>query len=378
MIETRRVGDVLTLTRSRIDIVPTDEYRQIGVYSWGKGVIENNAVAGSDLSVLSYYGLPTGALVLSNIQAWEAAIAVSTERHKGFIASQRFLPYLPKGNGIDVSFARHYFLSDPGLAQIRKASPGSITRNRTLGIKAFEDLRIPFPDIAEQRAIAERLDATGDASLRTQVETDVVDRAARAFAQGLLSESHLPIPVGQLMKETNRFEPIDSTRSYRSAGVKWYAEGVFAREAKPAAELKALKLNRLVPGEFIYNRLFAWKGSFALTPDDELFASNEFPTFAINRSQILPEYLLGWFSLPQVWDQVLRLSTGATPTSRNRLKQEQLLALEIPLPPLAIQEEAVSTIRKVEQLRLLNSYRNRVAKALPQAARNAEFARLMG
>lgn len=360
-----------------MDIIPTDEYRQIGVYSWGKGVIENDAVAGSDLSVLSYYELPTGALVMSNIQAWEAAIAVSTERHRGFIASQRFLPYLPMSNDIDVSFARHYFLSDTGLAQIRKASPGSITRNRTLGIKAFEDLTIPLPGIAEQQAIAERLDEMTGASQRNQIATDVADRAARAFVQGLFSESHLRIPVGKLIRETNRFEPIDSTRSYRSAGVKWYAEGVFARDAKPAAELKALKLNRLFPGEFIYNRLFAWKGSFALTPDDELFASNEFPTFEINQSQILPEYLLGWFSLPQVWDQVLRLSTGATPTSRNRLKQEQLLALEIPLPPLVVQEEAVSTMRKVEQLRLLNAHRNKVAKALPQATRNAEFARLM-
>jgi type I restriction enzyme S subunit len=373
-----RIGDMLQIQRRAVELKPTDEYREIGLRSFGKGVFHKAPISGSELGNKRVFRILPGDLIISNVFGWEGAIAIAGESERGFIGSHRFMTWTATNSKIDPKFVFHYFSSEAGLESLRRASPGSAGRNRTLGVRAFEDLTIPLPDIAEQRAIAGRLDAMGDASQQSQIETDVVDRAARAFAQSLMSESHLPIPVGQLIQETIRFEPIDSTRSYRSAGVKWYAEGVFARDAKPAAELKALKLNRLVPGEFIYNRLFAWKGSFALTPDDELFASNEFPTFAINRSQILPEYLLGWFSLPQVWDQVLRLSTGATPTSRNRLKQEQLLALEIPLPPLAIQEEAVSTIRKVEQLRLLNSHRNRVAKALPQAARNAEFARLMG
>lgn len=175
----------------------------------------------------------------------------------------------------------------------------------------------------------------------------------------------------------SRFEAIDPSEGYRTAGVKWYAEGVFSRESKPGSEIKATKLNRLVPDEFIYNRLFAWKGSFALTPDQPLYASNEFPTFAVDRDQILPEYLLGWFSLPRVWDEVARLSTGATPTSRNRLKQEQLLKLAIPLPSVPDQQRAVDAIRSLGQLRGRNAARLQIAKALPQAARNAEFARLM-
>ena len=178
-------------------------------------------------------------------------------------------------------------------------------------------------------------------------------------------------------RDVTRFEPVELDREYKAGGVKWYAEGVFARDARPSREIKATRLNRLVPGEFIYNRLFAWKGSFALTPDHDLHVSNEFPTFAIDTNQILPEYLLGWFSLPRVWDQVLRLSTGATPTSRNRLKENQLLELKMPLPPLATQAAVVEKIRLAMRVKSLTSKKQLAAAALPQAARNAEFARLM-
>lgn len=373
-----RVGNILRLTRTKVEPKVESTYRQIGVYSWGKGIIENSPISGTELSQVTYFHLPVGALVLSNIQAWEAAIAVSDERHRDFIASQRFLPYVPVDDDeIDVKYACHYFLSDEGIAQIRRASPGSITRNRTLGIQAFQELQIPLPNIKQQREIANRLDSVFIASDAQQSQAQLTNQLTASIATGLFAGEFELIRLSDLLSEVSRFERIDPALKYRSAGVKWYAEGVFGREAKPASEIKATQLNRLVEGEFIYNRLFAWKGSFALTTDEPLHASNEFPTFEINRSLVLPEYLLGWFSHPKVWEEVERLSTGATPTSRNRLKQEQLLGMSVSLPPLAEQQRIVELLRELKRARRLNADRARIAKALPQATRNAEFARLM-
>ena len=160
-----RVGDVLRLERTRITPDPKQTYRQIGIYSWGKGVIENDPISGAELSKVTYYHFPPAALLLSNIQAWEAAIATSSaEQAHRFIASQRFLPYVPiKKHEVDTRYLLHFFLSDAGMALIRKASPGTVTRNRTLGIAAFENLLIPLPGLPEQRAIALRLAALDDA-----------------------------------------------------------------------------------------------------------------------------------------------------------------------------------------------------------------------
>jgi type I restriction enzyme, S subunit len=152
--------DILTLERRALVVDPGKSYRQIGIYSWGKGIIRREPAPGSELSRLRYFSFPPRALLLSNIQAWEGAVAVTGSDESGYVASNRFLPYLPiDEDAVHVEYLRHYFLSEPGLAQIGQASPGTQVRNRTLGIKLFEDLTIPLPDIAEQRRIAAYLES---------------------------------------------------------------------------------------------------------------------------------------------------------------------------------------------------------------------------
>ena len=47
------------------------------------------------------------------------------------------------------------------------------------------------------------------------------------------------------------------------------------------------------------------------------------------------------------WEEALGLSTGGTPTSRNRLKEEKFLAMEIPLPSLPEQRRIVARIEEL-------------------------------
>lgn len=48
-------------------------------------------------------------------------------------------------------------------------------RNRTLGIKAFEDLKIPLPDIAEQRRIGYLLDQAYEVLHRIEAREKLLD-----------------------------------------------------------------------------------------------------------------------------------------------------------------------------------------------------------
>ena len=86
------------------------------------------------------------------------------------------------------------------------------------------------------------------------------------------------------------------------AGVKWYGDGVFHRETVIGKEQSANYLYPLRPGAIIYNRLIAWKESFAVVPDDfaGLYVSNEFPQFEINKAVALPEYVYLLFTSKKV------------------------------------------------------------------------------
>jgi len=154
-----RVDELLTLTRSSIDVQSEEPYHAIGVRSFGRGMIRYPAVPGAELSKLRYFTFPQGALVLSNIKAWEGAVTVSTDADSGHVASNRFLFYLPiDETEIDVRFQRYFLLSRHGLHQLNEASPGSADRNRTLSMKSFGRVLLPIPDIETQRRIANGLD----------------------------------------------------------------------------------------------------------------------------------------------------------------------------------------------------------------------------
>jgi type I restriction enzyme, S subunit len=158
MTERIRVGDVLKLERRPVSVDPLEEYRLIGVYSFGNGIFHREPALGATLGDYRFFAIAPGDLVLSNIQAWEGAIGLASQADHGTIGTHRFLAYVPRDDRIDTNWARWFFLSEPGMSLIRKAAPGSTVRNRTLAIDRFEALEILLPPINEQRLVATRLD----------------------------------------------------------------------------------------------------------------------------------------------------------------------------------------------------------------------------
>jgi len=132
-------------------------------------------------------------------------------------------------------------------------------------------------------------------------------------------------------------------------GARWYAGGLFLKEVKSGQEIRATRLYQVRSGDFVYNRLFAWKGSFALATAeaDGCSVSNEFPCFEIDSTRLDARFLWSYFRRENAWNEALGLSTGATPTSRNRLKESLFLKMRMPLPPLPEQQRIVARIKEL-------------------------------
>ncbi len=124
-------------------------------------------------------------------------------------------------------------------------------------------------------------------------------------------------------------------------------------------------------GDFIYSRLFAWRGAFGVinTHLDGCYVSGEFPTFTPIAEKIDITYLQLWFRLSKIIEIVEADCTGSTPLTRNRFKENFFLALEIPLPPLEEQRRIVARIEelaaRIEEARGLRYEAEEEAEALP-------------
>ena len=190
-VERVRASDVLRLARRRVHIEPSEHYEEIGLRSFGRGIFHKEPVEGISLGTKRVFRVEPGDLVISNVFGWEGAIAVASEAEAGRIGSHRFMTFVPVDGRIDTSWAAWFFRSEPGLALIRKASPGSAGRNKTLAVQRFENLVIPLPPLHRQVEDASYLD---DVSERARATSAAMTGRGAGAAIDLL-----PIVVDQIV-----------------------------------------------------------------------------------------------------------------------------------------------------------------------------------
>lgn len=169
------------------------------------------------------------------------------------------------------------------------------------------------------------------------------------------------VALGEVLEQVSRAERVEPAKEYRLLGVRLEGEGPFLREAKLGSQTSANQLFQVQEGDFIYSRLFAWRGAFGVigTELDGCYVSNEFPTFRPVPEKIDVKFLRYWFRLPTTITAVEADCTGSTPLTRNRFKEQFFRSLKIPLPPLAEQRRIVARIEelaaKIEEARGLRS-----------------------
>lgn len=352
------------MERTPIDLVAEETYRRIGIFSWGKGMLRREPASVAEMGSMRYFSFPIPSLIFSNIQAWEGAVALAEDGDAGFVCSSRFYPYVPKeGTNVHLEYIFEFFRSEEGLALMRRASPGTQVRNKVLSRTALEAARVPLPPYTDQDRIAAHLSA-----LQTLTSTARVDHLLEVTQRDWAGEELL---VSDVLEPVTRREQPAAEAVYPMQGVKWYGEGLFTRELRAGSELRG-PVFRIEIGDLVYNRLFAWKQSFALATA-EGWASNEFPTFRVRTDRVRPRVLLAALLSPKFTAAVNAASTGSTPTSRNRLKERDFLGLPITIPRPGEQAAIEASLQVIDRIRPLAKHAEVLAGAVLPAARNAIF-----
>jgi len=145
------------------------------------------------------------------------------------------------------------------------------------------------------------------------------------------------VPISKLLMEVQRPKLVASGRAYETIGVHLYGKGVFSHGDQ---RVKAKTLNQIRAGDFVYSKLFAWKGAFDVVNEefDGYYASNEFPIFKPieNPWKVGVEFIKFFFRIRSSWALAGQLSRGTAKMSRNRLSPKDFLSIELPIPPLTI------------------------------------------
>ncbi|MGO8675318.1 MAG: hypothetical protein ACLQVX_05560 [Limisphaerales bacterium] len=154
---------------------------------------------------------------------------------------------------------------------------------------------------------------------------------------------------GDIMHPNSRPYTLGPEEDANLVGMRLYGGGPFHRELKPAMQIAKKTHFVIKAGDVIYNKLFAWKGTFGIVPPalNGMFVSDKFPTYELDRAKVDETWLRWYFCCPPLWDEAQTMSTGSAALSKLTLNPPKFLLLRIPLPPLLEQRRIVTRIEEL-------------------------------
>lgn len=287
---------------------------------------------------IGYKHIEKNDLVISGMNAHLGGLGISDSSGK----CTPIYTVLRKKVELDENFIAFYLWHSAQSGYVKSLVNAVRYNSSDFGPETVKRFIVPVPPIEEQREIAEYL-------IELQKPIKILEKEEKLIKEYIASlldtsfdrfrlEGSSAVLRG-LIKQDNNYVSIDNDAVYDLLGVRWYGEGAFIRESVLGTETSALKLQKVSPGSLIYNRLFAWKESFAVVGEDlqNTYASGEFPMFTCE-DDLLVDFLNYFLLSPRMISLITLQSQGASSISRSRWHESELMKISIPLPKLSEQK----------------------------------------
>lgn len=145
-------------------------YYQIGIRSHSKGIFYKEAEIGKQIGNKRIFWIEPNCLILNIVFAWEQAVAKTSEKEVGMVASHRFPMYKVLNNSLD--YIVDFFKTEKGKQLLQMASPGGAGRNKTLNQDFFLNSKIYLPSLNEQLKTSELIELIED---RIETQIKIID-----------------------------------------------------------------------------------------------------------------------------------------------------------------------------------------------------------
>lgn len=152
------------------------------------------------------------------------------------------------------------------------------------------------------------------------------------------------VPLRDVCQQALRHETPQAGKIYRQIGVRLWGEGAYERESIDGVDTRYRNFNRIEVDDLIVNKIWARNGSVAVATLELAggYVSPEFPTFLLNSALIYPSWMRIVTKWHGFWKACDRKAQGTS--GKNRIKPEEFLSIEIPLPPLSEQRAIVAKL----------------------------------
>lgn len=304
-----------------------------------------------------------GDVIISTVRTYLQAIASIQQPPENLIVSTGFAVVRPKVNVFEPGFCKYALRNLAFLAEVEMRSVG--VSYPAINASDIGDIRINFPPIQQQRAIANYLDReTARLDDLVMAKERLLELLAekrkvlitRAVTRGLdpsvsLRDSDIPW-LGQIPEhwQLERSKWLFQERDQRSETGEEelltvsHLTGVTLRSEKDVNMFKA-ETNEgykiCYAGDLVINTLWAWMGAMGVSPVDGIVS----PAYNVYTpcSDLHPNYVDALVRIPIFAEEAIRYSKGVW-SSRLRLYPEGFFEIWLPVPSLDEQHAIVEHI----------------------------------
>jgi Restriction endonuclease S subunits len=348
------LGDVLCRSSEPAVCMPDAEYDEVTIRLWGKGVISRGKVRGADVTTPRRV-VRANQLILSKIDARNGAIGLVPQELDGAIVSNDFPSFeFADSRQLDPAFMGWMVRSRHFVDLCKAASEGTTNRVR-IKEDRFLAQQIVLPPLAEQQAIVTRLDTLADKVRQVNERLDAIERDADQLLAVRFRDdiAGAPMrPMAEVAPLVRREVAIELEGSYPELGIRSFGKGTFHKPPLSGADVGTKRLFRIEPGDLLFSNVFAWEGAIAVAQPEDAgrYGSHRFITCRVDPEVTSPEFLRYYFLTDAGLEKIGEASPGGA--GRNRtLGLEKLMAIEVPIPPLATQRSFDALQAKVAALK---------------------------
>lgn len=349
-----KIGDLLSRVKDDVQVDDFTTYSRITIRMAGKGVALRDRVIGSEIGTKRQFIARAGQFVLSKIDARNGAFGVLPEECDNAIVTGNFWVFEVDHTRVNSSFFNYLSKSKDFVATCVAASDGT-TNRRYLQEDAFMRMTVPVPELTEQQAIVSRLDTLADKARQVNERLDAIERDAdRLLAvrfRDAIADAPMR-PMAEVAPLVRREVAIELEGSYPELGIRSFGKGTFHKPPLSGADVGTKRLFRIEPGDLLFSNVFAWEGAIAVAQPEDAgrYGSHRFITCRVDPEVTSPEFLRYYFLTDAGLEKIGEASPGGA--GRNRtLGLEKLMAIEVPIPPLATQRSFDALQAKVAALK---------------------------
>jgi type I restriction enzyme S subunit len=158
------------------------------------------------------------------------------------------------------------------------------------------------------------------------------------------------VTLGEVLAEHKEYIDAPEAREYPKLSVRLYGKGVVLDTPVDGSSLKMKRHQLAKPGQVILSEIWGKKGAIGFVPPDGegALCTSHFFLFDIDETQLLRGWLQALFAADYLAPQLEKRAFGTTGYAS--VRPRDLLAAEIPLPPIEEQRRVVEKLNRLAAL----------------------------